>query len=34
MMWPLAAEAFSLTGQPFPAYSRAEAPVARRRLGE
>jgi hypothetical protein len=34
MMWPLAVEAFSLTGQPLPAYARAEAPVARRRLGE
>jgi hypothetical protein len=34
MMWPLAVEAFSLTGQPFPAYVRGETPVARRRLGE
>jgi hypothetical protein len=34
MMWPLALEAFSLTGEPFPAYVRGEAPVARRRLGE
>jgi hypothetical protein len=34
MMWQLAIEAFALTGQPFPSYTRAEAPVARRRLGE
>jgi hypothetical protein len=33
MMWPLAVEAFSLTGHPFPAYLRAETPVALRRLG-
>ena len=32
MMWPLALEAFSLTGRPFPAYRRAETPVALRRL--
>jgi len=34
MMWPLAVEAFSLTGQRVPSYARAEAPVALRRLGE
>jgi hypothetical protein len=34
MMWPLAVEAFSLSGRPMPAYRRAEAPVAVRRLGE
>jgi hypothetical protein len=33
MMWPLALEAFALTGRPFPVYRRAEAPVALRRLG-
>jgi hypothetical protein len=33
MMWPLAVEAFSLTGRPMPVYRREEAPVARRRLG-
>jgi len=33
MMWPLALEAFSLTGCRFPAYPRAETPVALRRLG-
>ena len=33
MMWPLAVEAFSLSGRPMPAYRRAEAPVALRRLG-
>jgi hypothetical protein len=34
MMWPLALEAFSLAGRSMPAYRRAEAPVALRRLGE
>jgi hypothetical protein len=34
MMWPLAVEAFSLTGRPLPAYGRGEAPVALRRLRE
>ena len=33
MMWPLAVEAFSLSGRPMPIYRRAEAPVALRRLG-
>ncbi len=33
-MWPLALEAFSLTGRPFPAYRRGEAPVSLRRLRE
>ena len=32
MMWPLALEAWSLTGAPLPAYARNEAPVARRSL--
>jgi hypothetical protein len=32
MMWPLALEAFSLTGRPLPGYGRAETPVALRRL--
>jgi hypothetical protein len=33
MMWPLACEAWSLTGRPMPDYSRAETPVSLRRLG-
>ena len=33
MMWPLALEAFSLTGQPLPPYRRAETPIVLRRLG-
>jgi hypothetical protein len=27
MMWALAEEAWTLTGQPFPRYSRSETPV-------
>ena len=27
MMWPLALEAWALTGQPLPEYSRSEMPV-------
>ena len=27
MMWPLAVEAWSLTGRPMPEYGRKEAPV-------
>ncbi len=27
MMWPLATEAWSLTGRPMPDYEREEAPV-------
>lgn len=34
MMWPLALEAFALSGRPQPEYRRADAPVALRRLGE
>jgi len=34
MMWPLALEAFSLSGRPLPEYRRADAPVALRRLRE
>ena len=34
MMWPLAQEAWALTGLPVPAYARHQAPVGRRRLGE
>jgi hypothetical protein len=34
MMWPLAVEAFSLSGRPTRAYRRADAPVVLRRLGE
>jgi hypothetical protein len=34
MMESLAEEAFSLAGRPRPTYSRAETPVALRRLGE
>jgi hypothetical protein len=33
MMWPLALEAWSLSGRPLPAYARSEAPVARRSWG-
>jgi len=33
MMWPLALDAWSLTGRPLPAYARREALVARRALG-
>ena len=29
MMWPLALEAWSLTGKPLPDYARDEAPVRR-----
>ena len=29
MMWPLALEAWSLTGKPMPDYARDEAPVRR-----
>ena len=29
MMWPLAVEAWSLTGRPMPGYRREEAPVER-----
>jgi hypothetical protein len=29
MMWPLALEAWSLTGRPLPEYRRSEAPVRR-----
>jgi hypothetical protein len=31
MMWPLAIEAWSLTGQPIPDYSRSEMPIVRSR---
>ena len=34
MMEPLAREAFALSGQPLPAYRRADSPVVLRRLGE
>jgi hypothetical protein len=34
MMEAMALEAFALTGQPLPAYRRADTPVALRRLGE
>lgn len=27
MMWPLALEAWELTGRPFPQYERRETPV-------
>ena len=30
MMWPLALEAWALTGQPPPAYGRGQSPVTRR----
>ena len=29
MMWPLALEAWSLTGKPIPDYSRHETPIVR-----
>lgn len=29
MMWPLALEAWSLSGEPLPDYVRSEAPVRR-----
>ena len=29
MMWPLATEAWSLTGRPMPEYERGDAPVRR-----
>jgi hypothetical protein len=32
MMWPLALEAFALTGRVIPSYPRSEAPVTLRRL--
>jgi hypothetical protein len=32
MMWPLALEAWALTGRPMPSYSRSEAPVSLRPL--
>lgn len=34
MVEALTREAFALAGIPLPSYSRAEAPVARRRLGD
>ena len=30
MMWPLAVEAWSLSGRPLPDYGREQAPVTRR----
>lgn len=30
MMWPLALEAWALTGRSLPAYTRRETPVSRR----
>ncbi|PYQ49549.1 MAG: hypothetical protein DMF78_17930 [Acidobacteria bacterium] len=33
MMWPLALEAWSLSGWPLPAYARGESPVTRRAWG-
>jgi hypothetical protein len=30
MMWPLALEAWTLTGQPLPGYGRGQTPVTRR----
>jgi hypothetical protein len=32
MMWPLAVEAWTLTGRPMPTYPRLETPVALRPL--
>jgi len=29
MMWPLALEAWSLTGRPMPTYERQDAPIRR-----
>ena len=34
MMWPLALQAWSLTGRPLPTYVRSAMPVTRRRLGD
>jgi hypothetical protein len=34
MMWPLALEAWSLTGKPLADYARSEAPVRVIRLGQ
>jgi hypothetical protein len=34
MMWPLALEAWSLTGKPLPDYARCDAPVRRLRLDD
>jgi hypothetical protein len=31
MMWPLALEAWSLTGKPLPDYTRSEIPIRRTR---
>ena len=31
MMWPLAIEAWSLTGKPIPDYARNETPILRLR---
>jgi hypothetical protein len=33
MMWPLAVEAWELTGRPFPQYVRSEIAVSRRPAG-
>lgn len=32
MMWPLALEAWELTGRPLPRYTRRETPISRRPL--
>jgi hypothetical protein len=34
MMWPLALDAWKLTGRPLPDYVRAAMPVKRRRLDD
>jgi hypothetical protein len=34
MIEPLSREAFALSGQPLPAYRRADSPVVLRRVGE
>lgn len=34
MMWPLALDAWKLTGRPLPDYARSAMPVKRRRLGD
>jgi len=34
MMWPLAVEAWRLAGRTLPGYSRDQAPVVRRALGD
>ena len=34
MMWPLALDAWKLTGRPLPDYVRSTMPVKRRRLGD